>query len=70
MYHSQYMTEKEVALITGLSLSKLRQDRHACKGIPYHKVGRSIRYSVADIKAFMDECRVEHRAIHGGNSDE
>jgi excisionase family DNA binding protein len=53
-----WLTEKEVASRTSLSLSKLRQDRHKCRGIPYSKVGRSVRYSLADVEAFMESNKV------------
>ncbi|WP_321403492.1 helix-turn-helix domain-containing protein [Maridesulfovibrio sp.] len=54
-----YITEQQVAKITALSLSKLRSDRHLCKGIPYHKIERTVRYRVNDIEKFMAEHRIE-----------
>jgi predicted DNA-binding transcriptional regulator AlpA len=57
----KYLKEHEVAKMTGLSLSKLRQDRHKCRGLPYHKIGaKCVRYCINDIWKFMDECRIEH----------
>lgn len=61
MIKRQYLKEQEVSCMTGLSLSKLRQDRHKCRGLPYYKIGtKSVRYCINDILAFMNECRVEH----------
>jgi len=55
----RYLDEKELAAMTGMSLSRLRQDRQARRGIPYHKVGRSVRYRLDDVLAFLESCRVE-----------
>ncbi len=54
----QWLTEKQVAKLIGISLSKLRSDRHKCQGIHYIKFGRSVRYSMEDIKAFMESNRI------------
>ena len=56
--HPRYLTEREVAQLLSCSLSRLRQDRHKSRGLPYSKMGRSVRYSVADVSAYMTKCRV------------
>ena len=56
---AMYLTEKEASEITGLSLSKLRNDRSSGIGMPYCKVGRSVRYKFDDLESFMDGTRVE-----------
>lgn len=53
-----YLTELQVAGIIGCSVSKLRQDRHRCRGIAYTKFGRSVRYAMKDVAQVMDENRV------------
>jgi hypothetical protein len=64
MQRPQYITEQEVAKIMKISVSKLQSDRHKGKGLPYHKLGnRTVRYAIEDIRAFMDECRIEHNNI-------
>lgn len=55
---NQWLTEVEVSLLTKLSLSTLRAHRFYRKGMPYSKVGRSVRYSLADVAAFMEYRRV------------
>ena len=52
-----WLTEKQVANLIHCSLSKLRQDRHKCKGLPYTKFGRSVRYSLVDVEEFMQANR-------------
>ena len=55
---NQWLTEVEVSLLTKLSLSTLRAHRFYRKGMPYSTVGRSVRYSLADVAAFMESRRV------------
>ena len=55
---NQWLTEVEVSLLTKLSLSTLRAHRFYRKGMPYSKVGRSVRYRLADVAAFMASRRV------------
>ena len=52
----KYIDEKEVSEITGRALPTLRNDRHNGRGIPYSKIGKSVRYCIADVVEFM-ECR-------------
>ena len=54
---NRWLTEVEVSLLTKLSLSTLRAHRFYRKGMPYSKVGRSVRYSLADVAAFMESRR-------------
>lgn len=50
----QYLTEKEVAELTGFSLQTLRNWRHVSRGPSYLKVSRSIRYRMEDVTAYME----------------
>ena len=54
---NQWLTEVDVSLLTKISLSTLRAHRFYRKGMPYSKVGRSVRYSLADVAAFMESRR-------------
>jgi len=55
---SKLLTPTEVAELTGLSLQTLAQWRSQRRGIPYLKVGRTIRYDPADVQKYLDGCRV------------
>jgi len=55
----KYLTEVQVSEILQRALQTLRNDRHRGQGIPYYKVGRSVRYSMADVRKFMEERRIE-----------
>jgi len=54
----KYLNEREVAELTSRSLSTLRNERSLGLGIPYSKVGRSVRYSLADVVEFMEAHKV------------
>lgn len=51
----RFINDNEVSVITGLSVQTLRNWRSQSKGIPYVKVGRSVRYSYQDVIAYMEE---------------
>lgn len=54
----KYLDEKKTADLTGLSVFTLRNWRFIGRGLPYCKVGRSIRYSLEDILSFMEKNRI------------
>lgn len=54
----KWLCEKQVSEITGISVSALQKFRHRHVGIPYCRIGKSIRYSLADIERFMAENRI------------
>ena len=55
----KYLDENSVSNITGIALSSLRNQRHERRGIPFCKIGRSIRYKLTDIEKYMDDRRIE-----------
>jgi len=59
----RYLTAKEVSELTGMCPSLLANQRSARKGIPFIKLGRSIRYRMTDILAFMDDHRVNTEGL-------
>lgn len=58
MEQVKYINEKKVAELMDIGVQTLRNDRHLGKGIPYSKVGRSVRYKIEDIIAFMEAGRI------------
>ncbi len=63
MNSTSYVTEKEVARITRRALPTLRNDRHMKRGIPYVKVGRSVRYKLEDVINFMEDHKIKTAEI-------
>jgi len=55
---AKYLSEKEVSKLTGFSLSKIQKDRFHRRGLPYIKLGRSIRYDIVDIEEYMNQRKV------------
>ena len=58
---AKVVTEKVAAEMIGLSVKTLQNHRYL--GLPptYVKLGKSIRYRVADLQTYLDECTVEPR---------
>ena len=54
----KFMTEKDVAELTGIALSTLRNDRFHKRGIPYIKIRRSVRYDLRDVLKYMEEHKI------------
>lgn len=59
LVNSVYVNEYEVARITGRSVSTLRNQRCRCEGMPYYKIGRSVRYLLSEVYEYMEANRVE-----------
>jgi hypothetical protein len=57
-----YLEEQTVAEITKRKLPTLRNDRHLGKGIPYIKLGKSVRYDPADVENYMQRHRIDPEA--------
>lgn len=61
----RYITEQEVAAITGRKVQTLRNDRHMRRGFPYRKFGKSVRYFLPEIQAIMESHRIEPGVSNG-----
>ena len=55
----QFLSEIEVAKILSISRATLQQNRWLNRGLPFFKVGRSVRYSGDDLQAYIEENRVD-----------
>jgi hypothetical protein len=55
----RFLTEKGVKEMTNRALSTLRNDRHLNRGIPYVKIGRSVRYEMDDVLQFMRSRKIQ-----------
>ena len=62
----RYIDEFQVAELIRRAPQTLRNDRHRRRGLPYVKNGRSVRYRLSDVLAFMERHRIEPE---GGNGD-
>ena len=70
---TKFLTEKQVSEIIAVPLQTLRNNRFKRKGIRYIKIGRSIRYELSDVIAFMEAHKVRTEVempggpLHGEN---
>ena len=56
---NRYLNEIEVSQLTGFALSTLRNKRFSGEGIPYIKVGRSVRYNYQDVIDYMEKRKIK-----------
>lgn len=54
----RWINEKIVAEMTGLSCQTLRNQRYKGEGLPYSKIGVSVRYEVSDIIKYMENRKI------------
>jgi len=54
----KYLTTREVEALTGIKKQTLVNNRSKKKGIPYSKVGKSIRYNINDVLKYMEEHKI------------
>jgi len=54
----EYLDERDVANMIGISVQTLRNDRCSKRRIPYVKFGRSVRYRYSDVIAFMEAHKI------------
>jgi predicted DNA-binding transcriptional regulator AlpA len=60
--HTQTVMEPEAARYIALSCAYLRHARAHGRGPAYIRIGRAVRYRIADLDAYLAAHRVETRA--------
>jgi hypothetical protein len=55
------ITEEELAAFRGCKVHTLRNERGAGGGPAYVKIGRTVKYLMADVAAYIDACKVTPR---------
>ena len=68
MLTQRWLTERQVDVITGYSVSKLQKDRFYRRGIPYvkHSTSRAVRYALSDVEAHMKSGRIDPKENENG----
>jgi hypothetical protein len=59
MQDKRYLRDTEVAALGIRALATLRNDRCQGRGIPFFRVGRSVRYRAEDVDAFVAQHMVD-----------
>jgi predicted DNA-binding transcriptional regulator AlpA len=52
------LDEHQVASLTNISVQTLRNHRCTRRGLPYLKLGRSIRYPLSDVLKFLEARKI------------
>jgi hypothetical protein len=55
----RFLTDKQVETLTGIKRQTLANQRCRGVGLPYLKVGGSIRYALRDVLDFMEAHRIQ-----------
>ena len=51
----KFLRDVELATELGFSVSKLRQDRHLNRGIPFIRAGRCVLYDFAEVLKYLEK---------------
>ena len=55
----RFIDENETAGMLSISVHTLRGQRHARRGLPFYKLGRSVRYRLSDVLEHMSGLKVK-----------
>jgi hypothetical protein len=65
-HHRTLIDEKQLAKIIKRSVQTLRNERCQGRGLPYIRIGRSIRYDIADVERYLKIHRIDpNECVHG-----
>ena len=56
-----FISEQDAAKFFGLTVKGLRKQRYSGEGPVYHKIGKKVFYTEDDIKAFVEDTRIDPR---------
>ena len=59
----QYLSQIETAEFLSFSVAKLKHDRLHDTGLPYVRIGRTVRYPLSEIMNYLKEHTVTHKEI-------
>lgn len=60
------LNEKEAALVLGCSVHKLRKDRRLGSPIVFKKIGRSVKYVLEDLQAYIESQTFNSTSSYNG----
>lgn len=65
---STLFDQKTLAAVLGCSTQLLERNRWAGQGVPYIKIGRTVRYRKQDILSFLQQQKIYHSTSDTGQS--
>lgn len=51
----EFLSEVEIAELLNISIAKLRRDRWLGNGLPFVRIGRTVRYSREQIAKYLEQ---------------
>jgi len=60
--HRFLLTPREVSKLIGRAEQTLANERSTRRGLPYVKIGRSVRYKLADVVSYAEARRIDPEA--------
>lgn len=64
------LNENEAAALLNCSIHKLQKDRRTGSDLPFLKVGRSVRYDLSDVEAYIESRKFTSTSQYQGGCDE
>ena len=61
------LTPKEVSELIARAEQSLANDRCTRRGLPYVKIGRSVRYKVSDVLSLIESRYIDPEALEAGS---
>ncbi len=59
IHEGELLSAGQTANILGIKETTLSQQRwRGCKNLPYVKLGKTIRYKLSDIEAYIERCTI------------
>ncbi len=55
----RYLTDKQVAQMTGKAVQTLRNERYKRTGINFIRMGGAVRYDIQDVIKYMNDHKVQ-----------
>ncbi len=57
---AEFVSDKQLAKLLGISVDVIRSHRKEKKGLPFYRFGRSVRYSLHDVRKYIEHNKVNH----------
>jgi hypothetical protein len=58
-----FLDDKQISKILAKSPQSLRNERQQGRGLPYYKIGKSVRYKLSEVLEILERCRIEPEKV-------
>ena len=63
MDQETFLSDVQLSKILNKHPQSLRNERQQGRGLPYYRIGRSVRYRLSDVLKHLERCRVEPEGL-------